>query len=88
MKGRYGITSRLEHYGCMTDLLSRAGMLEEAETFIREMPLKPNGAVSGGLCLVNAEPITMNIGEKAAKQLLEIEPKNNSAYVLPSNIFF
>ena len=42
-KGGYGITSRLEHYGCMIDLISRAGMLEEAETFIREMPMKPNG---------------------------------------------
>ncbi|XP_038971874.1 putative pentatricopeptide repeat-containing protein At5g40405 [Phoenix dactylifera] len=53
MKGRYGTTPKLEHNGCTTDLLSRAGMLEEAEIFIREMPMKPNGAAKS---LLEMEP--------------------------------
>lgn len=38
----YGIEHRTVHYNCMVDLLGRAGHLEEAERFIRYMPLEPN----------------------------------------------
>lgn len=48
MKRDYRLEPRLEHYGCMVDLLGRAGKLEEAENFILEMPIKPNAPVWGG----------------------------------------
>ncbi|KAK6123654.1 hypothetical protein DH2020_042608 [Rehmannia glutinosa] len=43
----YGIIPCIEHYGCMVDLLSRAGLLEEAHELIEQMPIKPNAAVWG-----------------------------------------
>ncbi|CAN1306827.1 Pentatricopeptide repeat-containing protein At5g06540 [Linum perenne] len=42
MKEDYNVEPRLEHYGCIVDLLGRAGKLEEAEKFILEMPIEPN----------------------------------------------
>lgn len=30
----YGISPKIEHYGCVVDLLSRAGRLAEAEDMI------------------------------------------------------
>ncbi|CAB4270504.1 unnamed protein product [Prunus armeniaca] len=33
--------SLLYHYASMVDMLSRAGLIEEAERFIRSMPMKP-----------------------------------------------
>lgn len=46
---RWGIKPRIEHYGCMVDLLSRAGFLDEAQELIATMPVKPNNAVWGAL---------------------------------------
>ncbi|KAJ6767475.1 hypothetical protein OIU74_021365 [Salix koriyanagi] len=46
---RWGIKPRIEHYGCMVDLLSRAGFLDEARELIETMPIKPNNAVWGAL---------------------------------------
>ncbi|KAM1122377.1 hypothetical protein ACFX2I_003939 [Malus domestica] len=37
-----GLEPRVEHYGCMVDLLGRAGLLEEAEELILNMPIQPN----------------------------------------------
>jgi len=49
MKHTWGINPRIEHYGCMVDLLSRAGFLDEARGLIETMPFKPNDALWGAL---------------------------------------
>ncbi|XXG42406.1 hypothetical protein AAC387_Pa01g2697 [Persea americana] len=43
------IEPRIEHYGCMVDLLSRAGLLDEAYELVTTMPMEPNNAVLGAL---------------------------------------
>ncbi|KFK43975.1 hypothetical protein AALP_AA1G198500 [Arabis alpina] len=35
----YGFTPKVEHYGCVVDLLGRAGQLEEAYELIRNLPI-------------------------------------------------
>jgi pentatricopeptide repeat protein len=35
----YNLAPRIEHYGCMVDLLGCAKLLAEAEYFIKEMPV-------------------------------------------------
>ncbi|XP_020262727.1 pentatricopeptide repeat-containing protein At1g08070, chloroplastic-like [Asparagus officinalis] len=87
MKETYRIEPKLEHYGCMVDLLSRAGMLEEAQKLVREMPIEPNGAVWGALLSGCRVYNNVELGEEAAKHLLEIEPNNDGNYVLLSNIY-
>ncbi|KAL2322039.1 hypothetical protein Fmac_026418 [Flemingia macrophylla] len=49
MKHTCRVSPRIEHYGCMVDLLSRAGFLDEARELIETMPLKPNEALWGAL---------------------------------------
>ncbi|KAF6152302.1 hypothetical protein GIB67_005956 [Kingdonia uniflora] len=49
MTQAYGIEPRIEHYGCFVDLLSRAGLQDEAYELIGTMFLKPNEAVWGAL---------------------------------------
>ncbi|GMH17039.1 hypothetical protein Nepgr_018880 [Nepenthes gracilis] len=49
MKERWAIEPRIEHYGCMADILSRAGFLDEAESLVESMPMKPNDAIWGAL---------------------------------------
>nr|KYP57280.1 Pentatricopeptide repeat-containing protein At2g44880 family [Cajanus cajan] len=41
----FGIAPQIEHYGCMVDLLGRAGCLDEAEKLIQNMPYDANGII-------------------------------------------
>ncbi|XP_071716973.1 pentatricopeptide repeat-containing protein At2g44880 [Rutidosis leptorrhynchoides] len=41
----FGISPKVEHYGCMIDLLGRAGYLEEAETVMDSMPFEVNDII-------------------------------------------
>jgi pentatricopeptide repeat protein len=87
MNRDYGITPRIEHYACIVDLLGRAGCLDEAESFINDMPFEPGALVWGtllGACRVHGN---MKLGEKVAERLLELEPQIPTAYVLLSNIY-
>ncbi|CAA6672333.1 unnamed protein product [Spirodela intermedia] len=43
----HSVLPGMEHYGCMVDLLGRAGMLEKATEIIREMPFEPTPAIWG-----------------------------------------
>lgn len=83
----YGIVPRIEHYGCMVDLFSRAGLLQEAHEFIRNMPIKPNGVVWGALlggCKVHKN---IELAEEAIAHLSQLDPLNDGYYVVLSNIY-
>jgi pentatricopeptide repeat protein len=87
MKRDYRIEPRLEHYGCMVDLLGRAGKLAEAEKFVNEMPMKPNAPIWGallGACRIHKNS---EIAERAGKTLIELKPEHSGYYVLLSNIY-
>lgn len=87
MKRVYEIEPEMEHFGCVVDLLGRAGLVEEAEKFIESMPVKPNVAVWGAL--LNACRIHGNVelGERVGWILLDMEPRNSGRYALLSNIY-
>ncbi|XP_010254277.1 PREDICTED: putative pentatricopeptide repeat-containing protein At3g15930 [Nelumbo nucifera] len=83
----HGIEPNVTHYGCMVDLLGRAGHLIEAQELIKNMPMKPNSIVWGallGACRVHKDA---ELAEIAVKHLLELEPENGAVYVLLSNIY-
>ncbi|XP_058099638.1 pentatricopeptide repeat-containing protein At2g29760, chloroplastic-like [Magnolia sinica] len=83
----YGIAPKVEHYGCMVDILGRAGLLEEAVELIEKMPMAPHASVWGallGACRLHGN---LELGEHACKRLLELQPRNDGAYVLLSNIY-
>lgn len=83
----YGISPSIEHYGCMVDLFSRAGLLQEAYEFIMKMPIKSNGVVWGALlggCRVHKN---IEMAEKAILYLSELDPLNDGYYVVLSNIY-
>ncbi|KAB2609624.1 pentatricopeptide repeat-containing protein [Pyrus ussuriensis x Pyrus communis] len=87
MTNDYGIVPKIEHYGCMVDLLSRAGLLQEAHEFIINMPIKPNSVVWGALlggCKVHKN---IELAEEATKHLSELDPLNDGYYVVLSNIY-
>jgi hypothetical protein len=81
------ISANLQHYTCMVDLLGRAGRLHEAENMVLAIPYKPQ--VGAWRALLGACRIHGNVemGERVAKQVLELEPENAAGYVLLSNLY-
>lgn len=87
MKEQHCIEPKIEHYGCMVDLFSRAGLLERAASFIRSMPIEPNPIIwrtfVGG-CRLHGQG---GVGESLSMQLIAEDPAHSSNYVLLSNVY-
>ncbi|XP_078438330.1 pentatricopeptide repeat-containing protein At5g46460, mitochondrial-like [Wolffia australiana] len=76
----------IEHYVCMVDLLCKTGRFGEVEEFIRSMSLQPNAAVWLAL-LSSCGWAEMEIAERAAHVIFDLDPQNSAAYVLLSNLY-
>ncbi|XP_010909083.2 pentatricopeptide repeat-containing protein At5g66520 [Elaeis guineensis] len=84
----FNVSPKMEHYGCMVDLLSRVGLLKEALDLIESMPMKPDAALWGSLLSAcRRNPSHLELAEYVAGRLMEIEPYNDATYVLLSNIY-
>lgn len=87
----WGIEPKIEHYGCMVDLLSRAGMLSEGLRIVETMPMKPNHAVWGALlggCRIHINAELVNRVSSASIQAMELEPDRAAGYfLLLSNVY-
>nr|XP_043628966.1 pentatricopeptide repeat-containing protein At4g33990 [Erigeron canadensis] len=87
MQNDYGIKPSLKHYGCLVDLFGRAGQLEKAYSFIKDMPLQPDSSIWGallGACRIYGNS---DLGKVASAKLVEVDPDNVGHYVLLSNIY-
>ncbi|KAJ4708314.1 Pentatricopeptide repeat-containing protein [Melia azedarach] len=83
----YQIEASPEHYSCMVDMLGRAGRLEEAEELVSQIPGGPVLSVLQsllGACRIHGN---VEMGERVANVLLEMEPKESGSYVLMSNLY-
>uniref|UniRef100_A0A0E0JES8 DYW domain-containing protein n=1 Tax=Oryza punctata TaxID=4537 RepID=A0A0E0JES8_ORYPU len=87
MTKAYNISPTVVHYGCLIDVLGRAGKLKEALDTIIEMPMKPNSTIWGTLLAACRVHGNSEIGELAAERLLELDPDNSTAYILLSNMY-
>ncbi|PKA56378.1 Pentatricopeptide repeat-containing protein [Apostasia shenzhenica] len=87
MREDFFISPKVEHYGCMVDLLSRAGRLEEAENLIASMVVPPNaivwGAILGG-CRIYGD---VDRGERVVRRILELDPEHCGCYVYLATVY-
>ncbi|XP_010265006.1 PREDICTED: putative pentatricopeptide repeat-containing protein At3g23330 [Nelumbo nucifera] len=83
----YKITPGLEHYAAVADLLGRAGRLEEAYMFISGMHIEPTGSVWSTLLAACRVHKKIELAEKVAGKIFEIDPENMGSYILMSNIY-
>ncbi|XP_058082642.1 pentatricopeptide repeat-containing protein At4g21065-like [Magnolia sinica] len=87
MRNEFTIIPKIEHYGCMVDLFSRAGLVKRALEFVQDMPMEPNPVIWRTLisaCRAHGE---LELSESITKQLIGAEPMHGSNYVLLSNIY-
>ncbi|KAK1416139.1 hypothetical protein QVD17_31927 [Tagetes erecta] len=87
MVDEYSIIPKIEHYGCMVDLLSRAGLIEEAVEFVNKMPIKPDNVIWTNLLGASRTYKNIKVAELCLQHLIELEPDNPSNYVMLSNIY-
>ena len=87
MTTTYRIVPGMQHFGCMVDLLGRAGLLEEAREMVERMPMKPNIIVWGCLMGGCEKHGNVKIGEWVAEHMIEMEPWNDGVFVVLSNIY-
>lgn len=87
MQRDYGISPTVRHFGCMVDLLGRAGLVREAYELIRNMPMESNAVVWRtllGACRLHGD---LKLGEIAKKHLAQLEPDHSSDFVLLSHMY-
>ncbi|XP_024532391.1 pentatricopeptide repeat-containing protein At1g62260, mitochondrial-like [Selaginella moellendorffii] len=80
----HSIVAERDHYGCIVDLLSRAGKLDEAEELIKAMPFLPDATEWGillGACKIYRD---VDRVDRLAKFLLESKADRHGPYVLVS----
>ncbi|XP_009766198.1 pentatricopeptide repeat-containing protein At2g20540-like [Nicotiana tabacum] len=87
MKNNYNIEPRIEHYGCLVDLLGRTGRLELALARIKSMPVKPDSAIWGSLLSSCRTHRNLEMAVIAMEHLLELEPEDTGNYILLANIY-
>ncbi|XP_023544313.1 putative pentatricopeptide repeat-containing protein At3g47840 isoform X1 [Cucurbita pepo subsp. pepo] len=87
MSKDYHITPSKEHYGCMIDLLCRAGRLNDAESLIRSMPFQRDDVVWSTLlraCRIHGD---VDCGQRAAAEVLKLNPNCAGTHITLANIF-
>ncbi|XP_034698511.1 pentatricopeptide repeat-containing protein At1g50270 [Vitis riparia] len=83
----YRLEPNVDHYGCMVDLLGRAGRLEEAIKFIESMPMEPTPGVWGALfsgCMIHK---AFELGEHIGNHLIKLQPHHSGRYILLANLY-
>ncbi|XVF57442.1 hypothetical protein PTKIN_Ptkin06aG0205700 [Pterospermum kingtungense] len=83
----HGIIPRAEHYACVVDMLGRAGLLNEAKTFIEGLPIKPDVLVWQALLGACGILGDSEMGKYAADQLVLETPESPVPYISMANIY-
>ncbi|KAG0447959.1 hypothetical protein HPP92_028072 [Vanilla planifolia] len=87
MEKDHSISPKLQHYGCMVDLLGRAGLLIEAYDLIKRMPMGADAVVWGALLGACSFHGNVEFAEIAAESLFKLEPWNPGNHVILANIY-
>ncbi|BAS89041.1 pentatricopeptide repeat-containing protein At5g61800 [Oryza sativa Japonica Group] len=88
MQHNHGVPRELKHYGCMADLLGRAGLIDEAMEMISSMPMEADTYVWGGIlagCRMHGNNV--EFAEVAARRLLELNPDDGGVYSAMAGIY-
>lgn len=87
MQEKYNIVPKIQHYGCVIDLLSRAGYLEDALGILQNMSVEADVLAWKAILSASMKHGNVEIGEDAALCAIELAPEDSSCYVLLSNIY-
>ncbi|KAL4195508.1 hypothetical protein AMTRI_Chr05g73660 [Amborella trichopoda] len=81
MSSIYGIKPEKSHYGCMVDLLSRLGLVVEAEKLVSSMPFEPDSVIWTSLLNGCKAKPNFDIAQRAANKLIKANSRDPSPYL-------
>ncbi|KAL6633965.1 hypothetical protein ACP70R_026636 [Stipagrostis hirtigluma subsp. patula] len=87
MHHEHGIEPEIEHYGCIVDLLGRAGRFQDAMNVIKDMRVEPDEVIWGSLlsaCRIHKQ---LELAVLAIQKLLELDPNNVNYVVMLANVY-
>ncbi|URE10538.1 PPR repeat [Musa troglodytarum] len=87
MRRDFRVEPKVEHYGCLVDLLGRAGRLQEAREVIETMPGKPTSSLWGSLLASCRTHRCVELAEVVVEKLKKLGADDGGVYVIMSNIY-
>ncbi|KAL6859405.1 hypothetical protein ACP4OV_017664 [Aristida adscensionis] len=88
MRYDYGLMPNVRHYGCIVDLMGRAGLLEEAyELVTKEMKVALDATIWRtllGACRIHGH---VDLGKRVINHLIELKAEQAGDYVLLLNTY-
>ncbi|CAN6889320.1 unnamed protein product [Brassica oleracea] len=84
------IQPKAEHYSCLIDLLSRAGLLEEAEEVIDEMRNESDESLVPLYCSLLSAARNyghLELAERVAEKLEKVEVSDSSAHTMLASVY-
>ncbi|KAK1387850.1 Pentatricopeptide repeat-containing protein [Heracleum sosnowskyi] len=87
MTENYKISPQIVHYGCVVDLLGRAGLLSKALDLIKTMPMAPNDIVWSAFLAACRTHKNEKLATYAAGMIAKSTGENTGVHVLLSNIY-
>uniref|UniRef100_A0A7N0U035 Uncharacterized protein n=1 Tax=Kalanchoe fedtschenkoi TaxID=63787 RepID=A0A7N0U035_KALFE len=87
MKTVHRLEPKIEHYGCMVDLLGRMGHVSEAYKLINSMPMPANEVIWGTLLSACRIHNNVELGEISSRMLLLLDPHDPWVRVMLSNMY-
>ncbi|XP_074339780.1 pentatricopeptide repeat-containing protein At1g04840 [Apium graveolens] len=83
----YSIIPTIKHYAVVVDLFGRAGRLDEALSFIENMPLEPDLVMWGALFSACRAHKNIEMAEYVCQHILQLEDKHPGSFVFLSNVY-
>lgn len=87
MERVHGVAREPKHYGCMMDLLGRAGLVNEAIDLIREVPENGDIYIWGGILGGCRKFGDVKVAEEAAKKVMDFFPEDGGVYSIMAGIY-
>ncbi|XP_044494876.1 putative pentatricopeptide repeat-containing protein At3g15930 [Mangifera indica] len=81
------IQPKNEHFGCLIDLFSRAGLLHQAEEFIETMRAEDKLIAYKTLLSACIRYSEFDVGEKAAYKMMKLGLQSHATHILLSNFY-
>ncbi|XP_031484917.1 pentatricopeptide repeat-containing protein OGR1, mitochondrial-like [Nymphaea colorata] len=83
----FRVVPNVKHYGCVVDLLGRAGRLEEAYDLIVNLPVEVDVVLWQSLLGACYTYGNVELAERAMQRLAELNSNNSGDFVLMSNVY-
>lgn len=91
MTAKFGIEPTVKHYGCMVNLLGRAGLLDEAFDLVTHMPMQPNYVIWLSLlrscCAHGNLPLAEQVMARIRDKEIESQIKDASPFFILSAMY-